>query len=528
MNKYIVLAVSALMASAASAQSAIDAFTASSTEMRGTARYMSMAGAFTALGGDISTLVTNPAGIGIYRSSDIAVTVDLNMRSNTATAGNFLDKHSQTKFYCNNFGYVGAIRLDNETMPYFAWGASYQRTMSFDRVYKGYISNLNGSASNYLAGISNGISPADLLDDYNSSYNPYQDSYAPWMAILGYNAYMTNPTGQSSQYNGLWQNGTTGSAAFDVVERGYADQYSINFGGNISNQFYWGMGVGILDLQYSSSVYYSEDLNNALIANATATSTVTGSANTGLESFKRITGTGFNLKFGAIYRPINELRLGLSVHTPTWYNLRQEGWAAADFTYSTGYDSSVETDEGYLDYFEWKLRAPWRMTVGAAGVIGSKAIVSAEYEFRPYGSMNVSDDDGFKYTSIQNEVKSLYKTAQTVRVGAEYRIDPSWSVRLGAARESSPLTASADNTTVNTLGADDTETQLSYTLDKETIYGTAGIGFKYQALYVDAAYVYKHQKSTYHAFTPSAYASAPQADLKLNSSQVVLTVGVRF
>ena len=37
----------------------------------GTARFMSMGGAFTALGGDISTLSQNPAGIGVFRTSEM-------------------------------------------------------------------------------------------------------------------------------------------------------------------------------------------------------------------------------------------------------------------------------------------------------------------------------------------------------------------------------------------------------------------------------------------------------------------------
>ncbi len=64
-----------------SAQSAIDAYSLSQGDLRGTARFMSMAGAFGALGGDLSTLNQNPAGIGVYRSSEIGVTVDFDMQS---------------------------------------------------------------------------------------------------------------------------------------------------------------------------------------------------------------------------------------------------------------------------------------------------------------------------------------------------------------------------------------------------------------------------------------------------------------
>ena len=88
-----------------SAQSAIDAYSLSQGDLRGTARFMSMAGAFGALGGDLSTLNQNPAGIGVYRSSEIGVTVDFDMQS-MKTDNFYKDNH--THVYCNNFGYVGS------------------------------------------------------------------------------------------------------------------------------------------------------------------------------------------------------------------------------------------------------------------------------------------------------------------------------------------------------------------------------------------------------------------------------------
>lgn len=51
-------------------QGVVDALKYSQQDIRGTARYMGMAGAFGALGGDITTLSQNPAGIGVYRNSE--------------------------------------------------------------------------------------------------------------------------------------------------------------------------------------------------------------------------------------------------------------------------------------------------------------------------------------------------------------------------------------------------------------------------------------------------------------------------
>lgn len=60
-----------------SAQSAIEALKLTDTDLLGTARFVSMGGAFTALGGDISTLSQNPAGIGVYRTNEVVTTLTI-------------------------------------------------------------------------------------------------------------------------------------------------------------------------------------------------------------------------------------------------------------------------------------------------------------------------------------------------------------------------------------------------------------------------------------------------------------------
>ena len=85
------------------------------------------------------------------------------------------------------------------------------------------------------------------------------------MSILAYNSFMITPVGSPTNYQGMWQNGTSGYGSFASEEKGYTDEYAINFGGNISNIVYWGMGFGITDLEYRQSVYYTEDMENASI-----------------------------------------------------------------------------------------------------------------------------------------------------------------------------------------------------------------------------------------------------------------------
>lgn len=535
MKKHILsAAVMAVLPAALCAQTALDAYQAGQGDLRGTARFMSMGGAFTALGGDLTTLGQNPAGIGIYRNSEVGITLDINMQSVTSDAAGMTANNKQTKAFCNNVGYIGAVNLRNSVMPFFQWGVTYGRAASFDRRYSGTVANINSSATNYVASFtaSEGWTPEEL-SGYTPGYSPFNGSYAPWTSIMMYNSYGINSANdQATDYEGLY-NGTAGTATFDVEEHGYVDEYNINFGGNIMNLVYWGMGFGITDIEYSNLTYYTESFSNATIPDASGEGRATGGGAIGLESWKHIYGTGFNFKIGAIIRPINELRIGLAVHTPTYYNLSYQGWAQNSFNYNSGIQGVFPDNNTYGtsdDWFTWKYRTPWRLMAGVAGVIGGKGIISADYEYRPYDQMNVQDGNGNAYSDVNGDVKTYYQAQNILRLGAEYRLTTNWSLRAGYSYASAPFTqATRDGMNMMyTSGPDDTETQMSFSMDNETQYVTCGIGFHSGPFYADAAYVWRHRSSTWQAFTNYDGITAPRASLSDNQSNIVLSVGFKF
>lgn len=544
MKKTIITAVVASLPAMLMAQSAINAYQLSQSDFRGTARFMSMGGAFGALGGDLSTLNQNPAGIGVYRGSEIGVTVDFDIASveTTTAAGKF--KNDKTNVYCNNFGYIGTVNLDNDVMPTFSWGATYSRVASFDRIYNGSFPSLGTSMSNYIANFSNGYLPETLYEpgqgEPGAGYNPFQDSDADWLSILAYNSYMINPIGNTDEYNGLFKNGTTGNAQFSVRERGYVDEYSINFGGNISNTLYWGLGFGITDLSFTQEAFYDEELTNARIPNEYADGTTNGDAYNALSNYSHVTGSGFNMKFGVILKPINEFRIGLAVHTPTWYTLSQSSNADVDYSYAPSPESgetwSYPSANYYTDvaYYDWKMKSPWRLIASAAGVIGGRFIISGDYEYTAYNNMTVSQrnswDDFQTIEEVSGDVKDYFKAANTVRLGAELRVTPQFSLRAGYSYSTTNVQDGIANDDVYvyvyTAG-----TNPAYTLDNTTQYVTCGLGYRFSGFYVDAAYVHKNRKSTYHAFSPfeeGGWQVGPQADIVHNSNNIVISLGYKF
>lgn len=541
-----ILMLTAIPATAA-AQSSIDALTLSDTELRGTSRFMSMAGAFTALGGDLSTLTQNPAGIGVYRGSDVALTLDLSFLSNKSNNIPGGATMNNTHFDANTIGYVGTMNFgSNSVMSTFSWGVSYNRLKSFTRNYRGSGIPLQTSMSNYIALMSDGIDPENMIS--KSGYDPYQDSQINWMNILAFNGAITTPTivtdnaGKVTDiyYDGLFQYdvpaqdgkpaipATTGTAGFNVRERGYADEYNIAFGGNLANVVQWGLDLGITDLTHEQWTSYDEALQGANIRAGNEYYDVIeeGDCDWQIDNWKKTTGTGFNLKFGLILKPVQELRIGVAVHTPTWYSMTTS--YNANLTY--GGSNRVQRDRGTnTAVYDWNLRTPWKLMFGLAGVIGGRGIISADYEYSAYDKMHTSDSYG-DFDDYNDDIATYFRATNTLRLGAEFRVTPQFSLRLGYSYASSNVKSDAadNNLEIYTSG-----TNLGYTFNQSSNYVTAGLGYRTGGFYVDLAYVNRQRTSTYHCFTPfqdydGLWTLAPQAKIKENANQLALTVGYKF
>lgn len=512
------------------AQTAVDAYSVSQSDLKGTARYMSMAGAYSALGGDISAINQNPGGIGVYRSSDITLTLNLDMQSTKSNGNGDLSKINQTKFTCNNFGYVGAYSLDSETMPFINFGISYNRPVSFNRRYGGKIGDINNSLTNKIAMESNGYDPSELTfgDD---GYDPYIDSNAPWLSIMAYRSFLINPV--NGNYEGLMNAKTSGFSEYEIVEEGGIDEYNMTLGGNVADMLYWGFSFGISELDFDKYTYYGEGLNNAtVVMNKAQDLEKDGTAAFGLQNWLNTTGNGWNFKFGLIYKPINELRVGVAIHTPTYWTLKDAIYSTMNYETiaSNNYTEKglEEANAGYLDEVDYKVKTPWKLNAGLAAVLGAKAIVSLEYERTAYDDMNIEYPNGYGIYSedrlITQSIKDYYQAVNTYRIGAEYRLTPSFSLRLGYAYQSSPVKEDALNGKKEIITAGTTP---AYTFDKSTQYITAGLGYRYKGFYTDLAYVNKSRESEYNAFSDAGY-ETPKAIVKDNNNQLVWTIGYRF
>ena len=528
------------------AQDAFDVLQMSQTELRGTSRFQSMAGAFGALGGDLSTMTQNPAGIGVYRNSDLGITLGLDF--NSTKSG--VDKMNQTKFNVNNVGYVGAIRLNSETVPNLNFGFSYNRNKSFSRHYIGGVLDIPTSMSNFIA--DEFVNMADFTPDdlyWTDDFNPYFDyPYAPWAAITtfdmptkgdGYVGIINDRGDGSSLMQGLYGAGTTGNAYYEVDEYGHADEYNIAFGGNISNKLYFGLDFGIMDLDFHSFQAYEENLDNAYVL--ADDESLFGSpiinqnthADWGLYNYLHSEGTGVNFKLGLIWKPTQTLRLGAAFHTPTYYDMRDTYYVAASLkAFQDGnmlYSAEKGSNNGYDYSTEYTIKTPWRFMGSVAGVIGKSGIISLDYEYVANQTMRIGDDRGGDYPDVTDRVKTYFKPSHIIRLGGEYRVDPNWSLRAGYSIKTTQVEKGVDEYDYNitTVGSNPT-----YQYDNTVQHITCGVGYHYKSFYTDLAYVHQIRESVYNAFSPIndrfGYEPNVSADVKDNNNRISLTLGMRF
>lgn len=557
MKKSLIIFGSLVLASTIDAQSPIDAYQISQYDLQGTARYMSMGGAFGALGADLSAISTNPGGIGVYRSSEVGVTFGLDVASNSSEYNGLKTTTDRTRFIFNNVGIVGTLRL-NSIFNNLNVGFTYNRGADFNRRYSGGIGSLKTSLSNYIAGIANTYNLTEADVRTTSSYDPYNPNPGqpdvPWSAILGYDSYLIDPEinsdGTTSWY-GQFGNGTTGSGYFNVSESGGVDEYNFLIGGNIADVLFWGMNFTAINLNYSINSLWTENLQNAYVYDPNINAVKQQTANWTMDNLYSLNGRGFRYQLGFIVKPVQELRLGFAFHTPTYYNLTENfapeyvDYNYPDFDTKADPENSVSgegyavTDNEYGSSNTINFRTPWRIVVSAAGVIGTNAILSFDYEWSGYKRMSY-EQNGFEYwdngwtgapTAIQqtnNMIRDIYRNTSTFRVGAEYRVLPSLSLRAGYCFSMSPVTDKARSGVANipTSG-----TLSSFRLDNNTNYVTCGLGYRYKGFYADLAYVWKHMEADYYPFSPDPANMATTAmvpKLTLNNSRILLSVGYKF
>ncbi|MCL1933176.1 MAG: outer membrane protein transport protein [Candidatus Azobacteroides sp.] len=464
-------------------QGEIDAYRYSSTDLSGTARGQAMGGAFGAVGGDVTGVAINPAGIGIYRRSEVVGNMSL---TSPLTKGGNAGLDSHTTVALDNLSYVGYYPLVRGGMLSLNFGFNYNRIKSFDRRYSASRPAMNSSLTDYIVALTNadgGIN-SSAFDNNN---NPYDNPNVRWLSALAWKGYLINPANNSNnQYVSILNENEQVTPDLRVREKGQIEAYDFTIGSDISDKFYWGITLSLTDLSYSMTSFYDEQF-------------LGDGGGFNLENYLRTDGSGIQVKVGAIFKPIDALRIGVAYHSPTWYSMTDYFWAQVNprGIYFDGQPAGItDTPNGALSY---DFRTPGSWTVSLATVLGTKAVVSVDYENKNYTYMNLEDNNGNEW-AVNKIIDEDYKNTSMLRAGVEYCFSPQFSGRLGYAWEQNPYRKSIRSTgeIVETSG-----TVPNYILSNCANYFTAGVGFKFTPhFYVDVALVLRTQNDYLYYFPP--------------------------
>lgn len=513
--KYIFITAALLNMFCASAQDIYTMESVTSEDLNGTARFIGMGGAMSALGADISTMGTNPAGIGLYRSADVATSLSLN----ALAEGQKFDEHGKTRMSYDQAGIVYPIKMGNGSMRFFNVGFNYHKRKNFKSLI---------GADQLLA---NGASQTWEMTDV-SSYWGGTDKGTP-LSNAGYQTYLYEKSGKVDdsgyeQYNVY--NGVNNSYRKWVT--GGIQQYDFNMSTNISDRYYFGITFGVYNVDVDSYSGYMENL---------ALNDGTSVGDYHLTNARSLSGNGIDFKFGTIIYPIegSSFRVGLSFSTPVWYSLTANCTSQINSTIG-GKKYDIRTEVGDHDF---NIRTPWKFNISAGGTIGNFLALDAEYEYSDYSSASLSYDDSYdewgwggnqtKDRELNREASKYLKGVSTVRLGAEAKLDYGLSLRLGYNYVSTPIKSNAlQNQFINSASID-YNTSTNYVNLGDINRYTVGLGYKAKHFYTDFAWQYQQQSGDFYAFTtqrgnPSEANEAPCTKLKLDRSQFLLTLGYKF
>ncbi|GBU08718.1 hemin receptor [Bacteroidales bacterium] len=523
MKKKILFLAAFLGSTLCYGQGEMNALDYSRNQATGSARGMAMGGAFGALGGDATGIASNPAGIALYRSSEVMTTMNFSSTSVETNLQGSIMNESKFKFNFDNFSYVSYYPTGGDAVTSFNFGFAYNRVKNFDRNYRSKGQGLQGSLTDYIATITSNanIHPDDLSSyDKNGKYDswPYEQGY-PWLGVLGYNAGLVEYQEGSNPYDyrSPLKEGNVVDSRLNVSERGAIETYDFSGGLNISHLFYMGATVSITDLRYSLSSTHSEDFPGI------------GNRGFDLNNSLETEGSGFGFSLGGIFRPLNAIRLGAAYHSPRWYNMTDYFDAKAYPINMTGKKNAITPDRAYTDY---KFQTPYRWVFSGAAILGTSAVLSVDYELTDYSGMKFKDRDGFAYSN-NKFIESDFRMASTLKSGLELRLLPQVSVRAGYSWSQSPLTN--DFKAGNIMEVITEGTIPHYILEGDVHSVSMGLGCKLTPqFYMDLAFVYRTQSDKLYSFSPMygddgvPLFSTASAKLKQETMRGLLSLGYKF
>lgn len=492
MNKIIVfgtILLAALTLQSASAQSALDVLRLSNQTLIGTGRAAGTNTTMGGIGGDFTSLSSNPAGIAQYRLSEIMLSPTVVSTGTTSQLLNGSEgpevKDSKTKFRLPNLGLVIAGQKNSNLSYAFGFGINGYTDNSQNAVFRG---KSKGSIVERFAALGNGLD-LNQLDNYEA--------------------------GLAWDTEALIEQRPDGSYAYDyedykdqelnkyqtITAKGRYNDVAFSGGVNLSNKFLIGVSVGIPSFRYNERKIYQERDDAHLVDYFDQLR---------FREYKIASGVGVNGKLGIIFKPVNNLLIGAAIHSPSFISITDN--FSTDLLYEFTYDGQqsskfAESPEGTINY---TVTTPMKLMGSIGGIVGKYGFINAEVEYQDFskGRMRISSDDLFDKQvedQINGEVKANYTSAIKVNFGAEVAAIQNFRIRAGVGFAQSPY------------------------VDQRDFHPNFGfgVGYKTDYFFMDLAYRQWRSENGYQPYYISQ-ASQTLVDQHIVQNAFVLTLGFKL
>ncbi len=488
----------------------------------GTARQQAIGGAMSSLGGEISSVFVNPAGLGLYKTGELVLSPGLSLLNNKGSfLGSTTKADSEAKFNLGTSGVVWSNSNRYSRWTSSAFSIAVNRTANFNNNirysglndYSSFSENMANEFYGFYEDSRNRFpnrSDQQIVDDALNSLD------VSLLTKMGLYTYLVDIDSSSGLPTVISRAELAGDLNQDnsIRTSGGITELAFGFAGNMDDKFYIGGSIGVPIVNYGRVTEYTET-----DANGTGNNEFTSAKYTEDYTSK---GLGINAKLGFILKPASQVRLGLTVHTPTLYGLTDRFNSKLTTDLDLGQDvfsvNATDVNNNNVPEFKYDLRTPWRFIVGgsyviseAADVRNQKGFITADVEYLNYGGNRFAagntgqSNDEFK--GMNDIVKEIYKGAFNFRVGGELKFN-TLMTRLGFAWYGSPY--------------DDDQ------LKARKMNVSGGLGYRNKGFFVDLAYVHSLHRDVHFPYRLEAPRLNVYSDLREGTGNLLLTFGVKF
>ncbi len=367
----------------------------SKDQRNGTARFNAMAGAFGALGSDISATDINPAGGAIARKSKFSITLQNNNLNRDVNYYNTVNSLQDDQLNINQVG--GLFVFDTNTSTdwnRFALMFNYKVKADFDNSYSG-------------KGNSNFLFYKEHINDNSTPKNQFDRSL---------------------------------EQRFSNQTRGQNSSFNIGLSAVNDNKLFVGASFKFHNLEFRERSFLRE-INDDANGNELDVEDIN-------ERF--IDSNGFSFNVGFIYKVNKFIRIGAAYESPTWYQEALEERASSLTMFEVNNLSINGLEENNVEGpYSLRFRTPSKLTASGALIFGKKGLLSFDYTYKDFRNIRYLDADTILQDANQF-FETDYRATHSFNVGAEWRFEKI-SLRGGYFYEKDPNLVAGGNTNTDNI-----------------------------------------------------------------------------